>query len=189
MIIALFGVTCVGKTTVGKIIADKLGWEFYDLDLEIKSFYNDNLTNIYDACFNRFEIDKKKGAALSATLKKSLSNTIISMSPIYYTKSYTTLFKKNNVFPIVLQDTPENIARRLIYTDDYDVEIGNPDPDIKQDISDMKYFINLYKSAFSKIECHYHINGKTAEEAASEIKSRIIDKILAGEDWRQGLGI
>ena len=186
MIVAFFGVTCVGKSTVGKIIAEKLGWEFYDLDFEIRSFYNDTLTNIYDACFNRFEIDKKKGAVLSAILKKCGSNAIIGMSPIYYTKAYTTLFKKSNVFSIVLQDTPENIAYRLVYTDDNDIEIGNPDPDIKQDISDMKYFINMYKSAFSKIECHYHVNGKTAEEAASEIKSLIIDKILAGEDWRQG---
>ena len=185
MIIALFGITCVGKTTVGRIIAEKLKWEFYDLDFEIRSFYNDTLTNICDACFNRFEIDKKKGVALAAILKKCSSNTIIAISPIYYTKSYTNLFRKNNVFSIVLQDSAVNIAHRLIYTDDNDVEIGNPDPNLKRDISDMKYFISRYKNAFSKIKCHYHIDGKTAEEAAFEIKSRIIDKMLAGEDWRQ----
>ena len=184
MIIALFGVTCVGKTTVGKILAEKLGWEFYDLDFEIRSFYNDTLTNIYDACFNRYETDTKKGAALAATLEKCGDNAIIAMSPIYYTFAYKTLFKKNNVFSIVLQDSPVNIAYRLIYTDDNDVEIGNPDPDLKRDISDMKYFISMYKKAFARIKCHYHIDGKSAEESASEIKSQIIDKVLAGEDWQ-----
>ena len=183
MIIAIFGVVCVGKTTVGKILAEKLEWDFYDLDREIMSFYNNTLTKIYDACFNRHEIDSKKGAALAATLRKCGDNAIIAMSPIYYTFAYKTLFKKNNVFSIVLQDSAENIAERLIYTDDEDVEIGNPDPDLKRDISDMKYFINMYKKAFSRIECHYHINGKSAEEAASEIKCRIIDKVLASEDW------
>ena len=52
----------------------------------------------YDACFNRYEIDTKKGAALAATLKKCGDNAI------------------------------------------------NPDPDLKRDISDMKYFISMYKT-------------------------------------------
>jgi len=30
--ILLFGVSCVGKTTVGKLLADKLGWLFFDVD-------------------------------------------------------------------------------------------------------------------------------------------------------------
>lgn len=35
MNVLLFGVTCVGKTTVGRIIAGKLDWDFYDLDEEV----------------------------------------------------------------------------------------------------------------------------------------------------------
>ena len=33
MIIAIFGVVCVGKSTIGKLIADELLYEFYDLDM------------------------------------------------------------------------------------------------------------------------------------------------------------
>lgn len=32
MIVILMGVTGSGKTTVGKLLADELGWEFYDAD-------------------------------------------------------------------------------------------------------------------------------------------------------------
>ena len=36
MNIMLFGISNVGKTTIGRIVADKLGYDFYDLDEEIK---------------------------------------------------------------------------------------------------------------------------------------------------------
>lgn len=37
MTIMLFGVSNVGKTTTGEILARKLGFEFYDIDAEIKN--------------------------------------------------------------------------------------------------------------------------------------------------------
>lgn len=32
MVIVVWGVTAVGKTTVGKLLAEELGWKFYDAD-------------------------------------------------------------------------------------------------------------------------------------------------------------
>lgn len=40
MNIILFGVSCMAKTTVGKIMAEKLGYKFYDMDEETKILYN-----------------------------------------------------------------------------------------------------------------------------------------------------
>jgi len=174
MIAALFGVTCVGKTTIGGIISERLGFEFYDLDAEIKLFYNDTLNNIYSSCICRNEIDKKKAVALQNILNRCGENAIIAVSPIYFTMVYKFMFIQRDVFSIVLQDTPENIADRMIETDDNDIIIENQESDRKQDIKDVKYFISRYKNAYKKIPCHYHINGKSASEAADEI----IDKIL-----------
>lgn len=39
MKILLFGVSNVGKTTIGKLLAEKLNFSFYDLDEEIKKYY------------------------------------------------------------------------------------------------------------------------------------------------------
>jgi len=33
MILYLVGISCVGKTTVGKMLAEKIGFSFFDLDL------------------------------------------------------------------------------------------------------------------------------------------------------------
>ena len=178
MIIALFGITCVGKTTTGKIVSERLGYEFYDLDAEIKLFYNDTLTNIYSDCICRSAIDEKKANVLQKVLNKCGDNAIIAISPIYYTRMYKMMFMQRNVFPIVLQDTPENIADRMIATDDNDEIIENQESDINQNIKDARYFISRYKSAYSKIRCHYHINGKSASEAADDIVDIISNQAI-----------
>ena len=169
MIAAFFGVVGVGKTTIGKIISERLNYEFYDLDDEIKLFYNATLTNIYSDCISRHGIDSKKAIVLSKVLAKCSSDTIIAMSPIYYSRMYKQMFAQNDVFQIVLHDTPENIADRMIYTDDNDMPIENPEPNRKEEIKDIKYFISQYKKAHQKIQNHYHINGKSASDAADEI--------------------
>ena len=43
MRIFLTGVGCVGKSTIGKIMAELLGIRFFDLDNEIENFFETNL--------------------------------------------------------------------------------------------------------------------------------------------------
>lgn len=44
MIILLFGISNVGKTTVGKLLAKRPNYQFYDMDEEIRKNYH--TTNI-----------------------------------------------------------------------------------------------------------------------------------------------
>jgi len=179
MIIALFGVTCVGKTTIGRIIAEELGYDFYDLDEEIKSYYNDTITNIQNGCLTWHTYDGKKIDALKSVLWKCKGNrnSIIAMSPIYYTAKYKKPFKERGVFLIELKDWPEEIAQRIVYTDDDDNPIEDFEIDIAHEIKETKRSISYFKNAYDKIENKYFIDGKTAHEAAKEI----IDMIQSGE--------
>ena len=172
MIVALFGVTCVGKTTIGRIISNELNCEFYDLDYEFALYFADTIENLQRRFFTRHEYDRQKGIVLKSIIGKCSSNTVIAMSPIYHTMSYKHLFLAKGVFSIVLQDTPENIARRVVYTDENDNIMENPETDLRADIRDIKYFVARYKNAFSKIENHYFIDGKSAGESARDIVTR-----------------
>ena len=169
MIVALFGITCVGKTTIGKIISDELHYEFYDLDAELKLYFKDTITNIQNSCFNQHEYDGKKIEVLKSILTRCGNNSIIAVSPIYYTATYKKPFRTHNVFPIELRDLPENIALRMIETDDEDNLIENYVGNYKLDLRDTKYFISRYKNAFSWIETKYEINGKSALDAATDL--------------------
>ena len=43
MIIYLVGMACVGKTTIGRMLAEKLGYTFFDLDEEVMKFYQKSI--------------------------------------------------------------------------------------------------------------------------------------------------
>ena len=173
MIIAFFGVVCVGKTTIGRIVAKELRYGFFDLDDEMKVYYNDTILGIQRGCIGD-ALDTKKGIVLNYILGRCGDKAVISMSPIYYTRKYKLLFRDNKVFSIVLQDSPENIAKRMIDTDDYDNVIENAERDIKTNIKDTRYFISRYKKAFERVEHKHDIAGKTANAAAIEIIETII---------------
>jgi shikimate kinase len=174
MIVAFFGVTCVGKTTIGHYVAEELGYSFFDLDEEMKLYYNDTITNIQKGCIGD-ALDTKKGTVLKSILDRCGDNVVIAMSPIYYTTKYRKALRDKNVLSIVLQDSPENIADRLIDTDENDRVIESPNRNRKEDIRDIKFYISRYKKAFERIESHYDVNGKNPVVAAHEIIKTIIE--------------
>jgi hypothetical protein len=139
----------------------------------LKRYYNDTILNIQRGCFGS-AYDEKKGIVLKDILKRCGANAVIAVSPIYYTTKYKKSFADYKVFAVVLQDTPENIASRMIDTDDYDNIIENQVRNRKEDIRDIKFFISRYKKAFARIENKYDIAGKSADIAANEIVETVI---------------
>jgi shikimate kinase len=37
-ILYIVGISCVGKTTIGKMLAENIGFSFFDLDIEIQNY-------------------------------------------------------------------------------------------------------------------------------------------------------
>ena len=55
MILYLVGMNCVGKTTIGSWLAEKLGFIFFDLDERIQKFYQKPMERIQDECLMMHE--------------------------------------------------------------------------------------------------------------------------------------
>ncbi len=70
MILYIVGMSCVGKTTIGKMLAEKIGFSFFDLDTEIQDYYKEPIERIQDECFSMIEYREKASVVLDALFAK-----------------------------------------------------------------------------------------------------------------------
>jgi len=170
MKVLLFGITNVGKTTVGKILAEKLNYKFIDLDEEIKLKLKTTLEQFQKDYPFQYERHKIKGGIL-----KEISNEndiVIAISPIYFSKNFNYLLKNPDVVSFDLQDSPENIFNRLVFSDEFDnVYEDNEYKNAHKDyyLNDIKKDITYYKRSFNKILNKYNIDGQSPEFVAEEL--------------------
>lgn len=173
MRIILVGVSCVGKSTVGQLLADKHGLTFIDFDWEVEKRIGERITALKNRFFNEHGYRDYVNPVLEAVLNEYPNNLIIAMPPGGMFQQYTKHYKKHTDLTIVaLKDTAKNIMERLIFYDDdsqfdptYTVTPENYAyyyKDVKEDIA---YFNPKYKNAHIKLS----VNGRTAEEVADEL--------------------
>lgn len=170
MNILIFGISNVGKTSVGKLIASKLNFDFYDLDDEIKKKYNITLEEFVST--GTLQERDKKRCRLLRTLVKKPGNKVISITPLSYAGSIVPIINSTDVFSIELTDTPENVFDRLVFSDENDVIYKDDDYKnahrnhyLNEIYEDLLWYGSVYKNISNK----FFVNGKLPEEVANEI--------------------
>ena len=119
MKILLFGVSNVGKTTTGEILAKKLGYNFYDLDEEVRRKINNTLeffVNIGTVSWR----DDYRGEIILDILKKD-EDLVFAISPISFPDSFEKALNEDDILCIELYDTKENLFDRMVFSDENDV--------------------------------------------------------------------
>lgn len=178
MVILLFGVSNVGKTTVGKKLAQRLGFSFFDLDEEIKERFQTTIGQfVQDHPFpdERFKI---KGEILRELINSREENSVIAVSLIYYARYFNPLLKLDKVIAIELQDTKEHIFERLVFSDENDLVYE--DEAYKNEhrsyyLKDIQEDITYTKRIFKKIENKYFINNKSVDQVVDGLIELIGD--------------
>lgn len=82
MTIYLFGVSNVGKTTTGELLAEKLGFVFYDLDEEVKKYFNVTLEEFVNT--GTLEERDQKRAEVLEKIAGDRHNKVVAVTPIAY---------------------------------------------------------------------------------------------------------
>jgi len=117
MKILLFGVSNVGKSTTGELLAERLGMTFYDLDDEIKEQLNMTQEELVHTTDLRWRDHLR--CCIIKKLLQSDENMVIAVTPISYPEDLKEKMT-DDVLTIELYDTPENIFSRLIFSDEND---------------------------------------------------------------------
>ena len=112
MKIFLFGVSNVGKSTVGKLLAERLGFDFVDLDEEIKKRMEISLEEFVNTANLRWR-DQKRGSIIKKIVKLE-ENIVLAVTPISYAENFKTRIIADDILLIELYDPPKKVVDRII---------------------------------------------------------------------------
>ena len=172
MKILLFGISNVGKTTIGTILAKELGYSFYDLDEEVKKEFQMTLEEFVHTENLRWR-DQKRGRIIKKILAKEKKMVFV-ISPISYTDNFGKRITEDDILSIELVDTPANIFERLVFSDINDTiykddEYKNQRLDYY--MSNIKADLEWYGNVYSKIgiKNKFEINNDSPEIAVKRL--------------------
>jgi len=163
MILYLVGISCVGKTTIGRLLADKIDFKFHDLDIEIQNYYNKPIERIQDECFSMNGYREKASIVLDSLFSKDY-DSVISGTPSGLKFAYLQVYKKHkatkDLYSIYIGDSFENVLNRLTFYD----KNSNPITEIldeqkkKRYLKEIKADYNYFKDSYSRSDFTIDIN-------------------------------
>lgn len=172
MKILLFGISNVGKTTIGTMLAKQLGYSFYDLDEEVKKEFKMTLEEFVHTENLRWR-DQKRGRIIKKILAQK-ENMVFVISPISYTDNFGKRITEDDILSIELVDTPANIFDRLVFSDIDDTIYKDDDyKNQRRDyyMSDIKADLEWYGNVYSKIgvKNRFEINNDSPKTAVKRL--------------------
>ncbi len=154
MKILLVGVACVGKTTIGKRLAERLDYPFFDLDEEVEKFHGTSIERLQKRCNSMEEFRKKCALVLTyLTTRKCADDFLIALPPRGLMGPYLRVVRQLDGLTVALKDKAENILSRIVF---YDID-SNPIEKhltkaenrlyLKEIKADLAYFGRSYRKA------------------------------------------
>ena len=172
MRVFLAGVSCVGKTTTGRLLAGRLGCPFFDLDEEIERHFGTSIERLRA----RFLTDYSYRKECSVVLKRIATDNrdcVIALAPSGLRDAYLRVIRKLLCVTVAIEDKPENILERITF---YDIDSKPIDKHLAHEekqlyLREIKKDITFFKKSYERADLHADIAGLNAEASAEMMES------------------
>lgn len=180
MRIFIVGVSCVGKTTIGRLLAGRLGHPFLDLDEEIERHFGTSIERLK----SRFLTDYSYRKETSVVLKRLVATSrdwVIALPPSGLQDAYLRVIRKVECVTVIIEDTPGNILERITF---YDIDSRLiqkhlTDEEKRLYRKELKKHITYYKKSYQRADLHVDITGLDAAASATMIEDLLPQLWLA----------
>jgi shikimate kinase len=184
MKIFLVGVSCVGKTTIGKRLAERLGYDFFDLDTEIEQYFGTSIERLKSELLTEYAFRHKVSLVLKhLASQKDKRHCVVALPPSGLMDHYYRVLKKGACVTIALQDRPENILARITFygSDSQPIHKQLSEAEkayyLQEITEDIKYFGKSHKKANWQVD----ISGLGIEASVSRIKELLQEQYAVME--------
>ena len=180
MRIFITGVGCVGKSTIGKKLAALLCRPFFDLDLEIESYFGTSIERLQNRFLTPYSYRVEASKALMHVLSREDSqNAIIALPSSGLMGYYWRIVKKVNSPTVVLEDTPENILNRITFynIDSRLIERTLSESEKQYYVKEIRRDISYYRPSYKRATLTVSIVGMDADEAAETVFRVLIESL------------
>jgi len=185
MRIFLIGAACVGKTTVGRKLAERLNFAFFDLDEEVDEFFGTSIERLQKKFLTMHTYREEAAKVLRRILERPDSrDSVIALPPSGLMGGYWRVMKKTKGIIIVLDDRPENILERIRF---FDIDSKPVDQELtprekRWYLSEMKKDLAYFGKTYGRAHLKVDIAGLDVDGAANAVKA-------AAESFQEDTGI
>lgn len=170
MKILIWGIPCVGKTDIGKMLAKKLNYKYFDMNEIIKKKYGtiDNFHNTFSNDYDKF----KEKEQIALEIINNNDNFVLTITLIYIEEIVNNIIN-NDAISVELIDNIESIYERIVFYDEND----KPMLDSKKYRDEHKeYYIKELKNDMKTSYLEYrnipkfNINSRKFEDVIEDLK-------------------
>ncbi len=176
MRIFLTGVSCVGKTTIGKKLAELLDVNFFDLDSEVERFFKTSIEHLQDKFQTIHSFRNEAAKALVHLFSQPKSkHSIIALPPSGLMGGYLRVMKKTNGITAVITDNPENILKRISFfdVDSRPIKKKLSSKEKKLYLREIKKDITYFGKSYRRANLRVGISGLNQDQAALKVKKAV----------------
>ena len=181
MKIFLVGVACVGSTSIGKRLAQKMNCKFFDYTEEVERFFSKPIARIKSKFLTEYSFRKEAAIVIKKIINKNKdADFVVALPPSGMHAPYHRLIRSIKSTVIAICDSPENILKRITFYDDDSNRIDKviSDREKRLYLREIKKDITYYKTLHKKADYTVDITAKGIDESAEAIQALLKEKRL-----------
>ena len=168
MRVSLVGVSCVGTTTIGRILADRRGWPFFDLDDQIERHFGISIERLQARFLTSYDY-RKESAVVLERIATASPDCVIALPPSGLRDAFLRVVRRVPGVTVAVHDTPENILERITF---YDIDSRRIEKHLTGEervlyLKEIKAYISYFKRSYERADLQVTIAGLDPETSAA----------------------
>ena len=172
--VSLVGVSCVGTTTIGRILADRQGRPFFDLDDEIERHFGISIERLQARFLTSYDY-RKECAVVLEHIATANPDCVIALPPSGLRDAFLRVVRRVPGVTVAIHDAPEHILERITF---YDVDSRRIEKHLTEEerilyLKEIKADISYFKRSYERADLQVTITGLDPEASAAAIDARL----------------